>query len=246
MLNEHGAVKIGDHRVYEQGLWLRENESPATVPVSVIEQASSGDFMYQMERLNELPWHLVSADLVMAEVTRLLARHVWSAPAKVKLDLDAHVTKVDLLLSHLNDRRVTKQVRSAQRYLQWDKQYHCLTHGDPTFENTMLREDGSLVLIDPVPATPAVPDLRCVDIGKMLQSVTGWEEARYGIPVVRQVSGARLLYLVSRFVGSDLNDYEWRGSLYWCVVHLLRALMYVGEEVKPRVAALAIIAAQRL
>src|SRR5437588_835106 len=80
-----------------------------------------------------------------------------------------------------------------------------------------------LLLIDPIPATPAVPDLLCVDVGKMLQSAVGWESVRYQRPFRHGVSD------LTRCL--TLDEYEWEASSYWCGVHLLRTLPYVDPSI---------------
>ena len=58
-----------------------------------------------------------------------------------------------------------------------------LIHGDPTLANAMRRSSGELCLIDPEPCRPGVPPLVEVDVGKMLQSVAGWEGVKSrGVP----------------------------------------------------------------
>jgi hypothetical protein len=97
----------------------------------------------------------------------------------------------------------------------------CRTHGDPTWDNLMIRGTEQLVYVDPIPATSSVPDLRSVDTGKMLQSIIGYERNKYGIlsPWVCPVKVDTLKDLVD-------SNIEWQATVWWCVVHLIRRFPY--------------------
>ena len=84
------------------------------------------------------------------------------------------------------------------------------------------------MVIDPIPATPAVPDLKSVDMGKIMTSVIGFERARYGeFPVINSLAF------------STLSANELKATKYWAAVHLLRALPYTPSgKVRDDVAAL--------
>lgn len=206
-------------RVAAQGRWLRDYPSPA-VP-RVLSWFPDG---YVMPRLRELdrsePHDVTYLDAVAAR----LAEHVWTRAPNVKLDLALHQLKVERL-AHLHapelERRLM-QVGAGE--IDWDVLPTCLTHGDPTWDNVMSdRRSEGLVIIDPIPASPAVPDLRCVDFGKMLQSVVGYERIRYREPgIIAEPEDVRALCQ---------DDNEWNATWYWCAVHLLRCAPYVGEEV---------------
>ena len=170
-----------------------------------------------MEKLNELPRHLIDKNKLAHEMQEKLTEHVWSQEPRVAFDYTAHLTKMEGLVGYGT---FTTRFRGYLDSIDWESLRRGLVHGDPTYDNVMLR-NGEIVLIDPLPATPAVPDLVSVDIGKMLTSVMGFELIRYGD---RTFVDAQLPYII------DENEY--RASLYWCAVHFLRAIPYVEEGMR--------------
>jgi hypothetical protein len=221
-VREHAVWKerapVGVDRVTPQAEWLVRHTDRALPVVFAVEECG-----YLMERLRVVePFTLVESD-VDAIIGRL-ARGVWHRQAEVKRDIAAHQDKI----IPLEDRYATHEMRSFL----WDfretafdsDQRACLTHGDPTLDNVMLRNE-LFVITDPIPATPAIPDLWAVDLGKILQSLVGYESARYGTPQHNplQVTPRTLL-----------RTLEWNDQIravYWCVVHFLRAMPYVDDKI---------------
>lgn len=99
---------------------------------------------------------------------------------------------------------------------------HCLTHGDPTAENVMRRRGNGYVFIDPIGASEVVPDSPAVDIGKMLQSAYGWEDAKYSNGILAYSHSD----VKNEFIGKDDEELFAAGE-YWAVVHVMRAVPYV-------------------
>lgn len=60
----------------------------------------------------------------------------------------------------------------------WLEQSPVATHGDPTMSNVLVDSWGLPVWIDPKPVGRGIPARRGVDIGKVLQSLAGWERLR--------------------------------------------------------------------
>jgi hypothetical protein len=58
-----------------------------------------------------------------------------------------------------------------------DKQ--CLVHGDPTVSNALIRGN-SIVMCDPRPPRNYIPQFVETDMGRILQSMWGWEIIAYG------------------------------------------------------------------
>lgn len=58
----------------------------------------------------------------------------------------------------------------------------CLVHGDPTVSNALVRVRRSvdLIMCDPRPPRDFIPQYRETDMGRILQSYLGWEQAAYG------------------------------------------------------------------
>ena len=213
------VVKAGDKRVGEQALWLHLHASPA-VP-RVYDRWPTG---YIMECLDELPRDLIHPDRVLTAMHDALSGNVWNRKPRITFDMDAHEKKMRGLLA--GQEQLASRLADVRMNVAWDKLTLCLAHGDPTYDNVMLRNRTEVVIIDPITATHAVPDMKSVDIGKMLQSVVGFEFARYGD---RSFAGASMERFSTMF-----NTEDWYAGLYWCTVHLIRALPYVPDTVRPR------------
>lgn len=226
-----GAVRKSGPRAREQARWLRDHSSRAVVEVFHI---SAVEDWYTMEELQDIPWGYVIHEAILGEQVHLLHDYIWSYHATVPLDLEAHAAKVDGLTAKYLSERDAQRFREAREGVQWTRLTRCLTHGDPTIENVMLRGQEQLVLIDPIPATPAVPDLLVVDVGKMLQSAVGWESVRYGKDFRHSVDDI--------FRCITLDDHSWDAASYWCGVHLLRTLPYIDKSLHREVISLAVSA----
>lgn len=215
------ATKTGNERVVTQGEWLSFNKATGLPEVFDVD-----DTGYKMELLSSVPWPLVVPSRIVEETVAVLERDIWSKPPVTELDLDLHLEKVDALAT-----RWVPGIKNA--LLERAKEVAglgvaCLTHGDPTMDNVMLR-GYDIVLIDPVPATPAVPDLRAVDLGKLLQSANGFEKIRYNEDF--RVATRHIEGLYARL---NVSEDEQRAAAYWCIVHFLRALPYVPQNVTTR------------
>lgn len=216
-------------RIREQARWLEENASPAVPrlanPTTLSEERDPHE--YSMERLFTPPPQLLNHGAVLSEMLRQLNEHVWARPAVVAPNWGATYEKILRLLTYLPEDEylsVGKNLLQLFHLVRESKLEACLTHGDPTFDNVMVREaTGELVLVDPIPATPAVPDLRSVDTGKILQSIVGWERVRYGRDqaFVTGISALRMRIPL---------DVEWEATVMWCAVHLLRTLPYHDQH----------------
>lgn len=79
----------------------------------------------------------------------------------------------------------------------------CLVHGDPTVSNAMHR-NGELVLIDPRPPRDYIPQTPETDMGRIVQSLLGWEGVAYGAPAVQ--------YRPPRFMNSR---YHYKAAMFW-------------------------------
>lgn len=80
----------------------------------------------------------------------------------------------------------------------------CLVHGDPTVSNVLVRED-DLILCDPRPPRDFIPQNKETDMGRIIQSLYGWEVAMYGAKPVD--------FLMPHF----MEDPCYRASaIFWC------------------------------
>lgn len=95
--------------------------------------------------------------------------------------------------------------------------FMCRIHGDPTLSNIMYTADGKMRLIDPLRPKGKIPGFIGVDLGKMMQSVIGWEHVAYGwkMPMCRA-------FIVK------LSETEQRVAMFWLAVHALRILPYAA------------------
>lgn len=221
------VIKMGDERVVAQGKWLARHPSLDAVPryyrdIGLIDHASRRG--YAMEKLSEPPRAVLDGVRVLAGMGNSLKR-IWGQPAEIFFNKDVHRDKIfDLANVYLEpyDRRTLGFWFSA---IEWPLETTCLTHGDPTYDNVMLRS-GDVVLIDPIPASAAIPDMRSVDIGKVLQSAIGYEAMRYGEDERFRVGidDVRKQFLLNKI---DV-------PMYWCAVHLLRAAPYQEGEVRDK------------
>ncbi|MGB2791296.1 MAG: hypothetical protein WBC29_01965 [Candidatus Moraniibacteriota bacterium] len=219
LLDDDKILKTGGRRVVEQGQWLMDHTNFATPVVKDVT-----DEGYTMMRYVEINRGITHGESLVQNMLTLLNEHIWSKPANVHFIEEAHTAKVRDLLNQADVSSDTGiKLFDVFKKIDWGMQIACLTHGDPTLDNVMARRDGSLVLIDPIPATRAVPDLRCVDLGKILQSCVGFEKARYG--KMEWASSPGTLWL-SEIAG----DNEARAAKYWCAVHLLRAIPYMKDK----------------
>jgi hypothetical protein len=189
---------------------------------------------YAMERLTPAGRRPIST----ATIVNTLRLSVWPQPARVAVDWEAHKDYLFFRLLELND----DIVPSRLKVLEWFAKSlatvreldltPCLTHGDPTRDNVMCRACGGRyrepVLIDPIPARPEVPDLLAVDLGKILQSVYGYELILEGIaPRQYTYEGCPEAF------ESVSTQHDRMAAHYFMAFHFLRLLPYMPDKLKP-------------
>lgn len=210
-------------RTKEQGEWILRHGG--TVFPRVTRVFDDG---YVMEKLEHVEYWDVSPSFSVPT----LVRHIWNQPPVVpptpqtKELLKAKMTHTinKYLADHIDE--ATKREIMVSAEIAGDGAYrmkHCLTHGDPTAENVMRRSENEFVFIDPIAATEVVPDSPAVDIGKMLQSAYGWEDAKYsnGLVAYRRLD-------VKHYVE---DDRLFAVGEAWAVVHVMRAVPYVLRNI---------------
>jgi hypothetical protein len=211
------VVKSGDARVVTQGHWLQRHPYDVLPRVYAVEET-----FYLMERLVDPPYALLDHRVLLGQTYDAL-RELWWRSVAVTFSRDAHHAKLRTLYTDVTKTALLADLDRLGQRIDWSRLHGGLTHGDPTLDNVMLRES-QVVLIDPIPATPAVPDLWSVDTGKLLQSILGYELLRYADDTYAwRLKPSDLEHLV-------MNDDEWLATVYWCVVHLLRAVPYMPNE----------------
>ena len=225
----HRVFKSGDTRVAAQGEWLQSLRNAGAHKVLPYVFTVSGN-RYEMEILREPVFGFMDADAVLRAMVESLERDIWSQGAVIT-DVDHRALARKLLVytqfTEVSDRAWTRWI-DVRGSLDWPNLRRCLTHGDPTWDNVMFDDNGRLKIVDPLPATSAVPDVRAVDTGKILQSCLGWEVHRYGDVKMSFATPTTLRTFVN-------EDREWLATVYFAVLHLLRTLPYV-ESAATRVA----------
>lgn len=213
-------------RLIDQASWLQKHESPLLPRVFQVYARS-----YVMERLAVPPLRLLNRYETIREIVTRLEWHVWCHSALAPLNHDMLRAKLTDLIETYDFQHIWGQIFRMTTHIRWNELRTCLTHGDPTLDNLMIREStGEVVLIDPIPATLVIPDLWSVDLGKIIQSLLGWEAARY--------DDSSLAFSMHPDTFLDMvgaSDNERQAAIFWSVVHLLRTLPYVDDRVRGEV-----------
>jgi hypothetical protein len=100
-------------------------------------------------------------------------------------------------------------------------------HGDPTIENVMQRGAAGLIFIDPLPITPQIPALLAVDLGKILQSVFGYEAMRDPTQAFLSIDN-RITFAEDMLANFGKDDGDL--ALYFLCVHYARLIPYQPAE----------------
>lgn len=217
-----GTGEVGA-RVALQGRWLLSHRGRSLPRVT-----RAGDTGYDMEPLLAAPAWALNHDAILMEMLASLNSEVWKLPAEAPYDEAALLSKVGELCHRFELRTEYAHWRELHAEIDFGSLPTALVHGDPTFDNVMFREStGDLVLVDPLPSLitgPAIPDLRCVDLGKILQSVLGWERIRYG-----DTAEAFDIDVDSFKRRVAHSQTEWQAVVLFGITHLLRTLPYVAD-----------------
>ena len=161
---------------------------------------------YVMSKLEQVP----RVKDLLQRIEQLLEEEVWNRSSQ-----DYDVGQVNYKEYHANLGLPVPDWVVPEKF--------CLTHGDPSVSNTMIREDGSLVLIDPRPPRGFVPSCRETDAARILQSFFGWENSCYGEQFFN--------YLLPRF----WDDKEFRNrALFWCAATTVRIKYLEQSKENPK------------
>lgn len=224
------VVKKGN-RCKEQYEFLNKYKKAQCLPeVGLPIGCTSDDEIYVMNRLNEV------GTKNSIEITHMIYSSLHEELWKMKTDVDdyveynetAHIAKILPLLkiggSFAKDPNKTRALALEVHNICSPQDIdHAVTHGDPTFDNLMMYH-GLPVLIDPLAANPAIPSDIAVDVGKILTSLNGFEEIRYN-KVFKNKRDAK--YILKNCVIDDYGEKAWVRSLYWCGIHMYRAIPYM-------------------
>jgi hypothetical protein len=237
--------------VRDQGAWLSRwaTESKVTILPRVTEVFSTG---YRMETL-QVP-HLRDVDVL--ETCELihdnLLDNLWhKIPTwhfRVSLFETAHPAYVHKLVRNVQSERkpaaeLETTLRGFYDQIDWNDLTTGLTHGDPIVDNVGYRAiEGSttgarnLVLLDPIPATVALPNWRAVDVGRIIQSMVGYEHVRYQRTRVGDLLDydAAVTATLNWYMPRNFSVNEARACLYFSVIHMLRAVRTTGQGTAAR------------
>lgn len=242
-LSERSITKIGSVTsgafVRNQGVWLaRRDECGAFPAVEAVYPAG-----YRMERLwlgdmgyarNEL------CDLIL----KILIDEVWhfeydTSPSHVHFVDDRfegcvpHESYLKKIVKDVHGSRPLRvTLRNFARTIEWSRLRKAYAHGDPIIDNLLWRWNAGKfnatpVLIDPIPATSALPDLEAIDVGRLIQSAVGYELVRYGInDNLPSVPDA-----VNHVLHAWLDDFKTpnalvnaRAALHFAIIHMIRGV----------------------
>lgn len=219
-------VERTGRRVREQGIWLTQFPKVVALP-RVIAVHDDG---YDMETL-EVPNLLdLAVNQTCCRILRALESDIWDCEVTYWFESvweNFEKTHMKYLRDLLKDSQPTKSFAASLIQLfnavDWLTLRTGVTHGDGIIDNVAYRKN-DLVLLDPIPPSGAIPQLRCVDVGRVIQSAIGYERVRYDLPntitsVISQVNLILNEYMWEKF---DLN--EARASLYWAQFHMLRGV----------------------
>lgn len=205
------TIKIGNDRVGEQGKWIYNNYNKYLPKVNSFLNNS-----YVMETLNKFELNTSKEDFIK-ELVLILQNHFWINDCENFIDDKEHVKKLYDICYSFN---IYDKMIKIKKNIEWNDLTKGKIHGDPIFDNIMFKNN--IIIIDPLPSTPAIPDLISVDLGKILQSVMGYEND---------------IYFDNRLKDCDINvlknifsKEDWYASKYWCIFHFLRTLKYLNEE----------------
>lgn len=208
--------------VRSQGEWLAQNRYEL-LP-NVTEVLHNG---YVMETL-DVPdlWTLDVMDTILLIRNRL--NELWKRGGRKRYidgpghDAYVHQLARDVTSSKDEVRELRDWLREARTSIDFGSLRTGLTHGDCIIDNVAYRE-GVLVLLDPIPATYAIPDFVASDVGRLIQSAVGYESIRY-----------RNFKITTDFdtaVGAVLNAHmhrfsvnEARAAIYFAIIHTLRGV----------------------
>lgn len=231
-------------RLRAQYDWLRDHHTAPVVQVHGWSRTRDG---YDMEILYDWGQPYAPARLIAP------AEKLWSRPAEVELDVDAHSDWVAEKLNQGDEydgfARVSETAFDLRRYVMGRAQYLTprLTHGDLTRVNTMQRHRVHVsriqgvtfpgvesVLIDPIPATPACADIWAFDVSKLFVSLLGYEHVAYGWPPPDTCDRLWITSIMMR-----MNPVEIECVRYMAVVQIARMLPYHPKEMHDGLIAIA-------
>ena len=250
IIGEDHVMKFDVHRtgtrVREQGIWLRNHESKLLPEVKAIHADG-----YTMEKLVDRPLPRTVEDVrtgceLLLDNLPSLWKWNTATPYIIKMHAQTHHSYVDGLLRDVDLRELRKELRQIFNRVFWPNLKVARTHGDPLIDNTMFRpvegnRTGMMnpVVIDPIPATPALPHLEVVDVGRIIQSAVGYEWTRYDIGPHDVITVSEAVdHVVNTWQSDHFSMHNVTGALYFSIIHMLRGIRTAPESKQPGLIAL--------
>lgn len=240
MISPQLVQKISDDpavaaRLGEQAGYMRQIRElggmPPIVPLVVAEENAG----YTMEKGQPVDfWNIKIPGLFMAMKARL-AQTIWKHPPIIPTSIRWTTCLLDylepVLLSNQIPEDYVKYLQVLVTRMGFENKWTTAVHGDCTLDNVLLPPGGSLEhdpakslwITDPIPPDHRLPSHRTVDLGKMLQSATGWENMKYaGLPAIQHQD-----CITSVLNGED--EITQQAAWTWCAVHYARILPYAKQ-----------------
>lgn len=208
--------------VAEQGRLCRELGSGVCPEVFQV-----FDDGYEMEML-DLPTSHTVDDLM--EVLRILSNEVWTQKPRMDRGTDALFGEHDWLQPLLGWSMgfpwITEHIKNV--YPTEPRDGYTMIHGDPTLANMMRTRRGRVRLADPMPRTKfrrEIPDRPEVDLGKLLQSASGWELI---MGKNREHGNEVIPYM--RAMENSLPREDMVPAFLWASIHLARLSYHAKQK----------------
>lgn len=211
-------------RVRDQGIWLL-NHRRFTVLPNVERVLHNG---YVMETLDVPALYMITdVKTFIRMMMNALSERLWFKEGVTRLtfDQDAHRAYV---------RKLTRDVDAPGEL--WDFLLDArksvdvaslrvgLTHGDCILDNMAFRKPNTLVIIDPIPATTALPNVVASDVGRLIQSAVGYEFVRYTRTSLTLDHDEAVTGVLNDWMHRDFSVNEARAAIYFSIIHMLRGI----------------------
>ena len=221
--------------VRDQGAWLSRwaVERGVTILPKVSEISPDG---YTMETA-EVP-HLSELDVTETcqRIFAMIQEQLWPKQTGGMYVHDnftaTHRAYVRDLLRDVEPNRIKardldKVMRWFYDRIDWSQLQAGLTHGDCIIDNVGFRigtDRKKIVILDPIPASDALPNWRCVDVGRIIQSMVGYESVRYQRRGINVDFDAAVTTVLNWYMPKNFEVNEARACAYFSVIHTLRAV----------------------
>lgn len=248
-------------RVRDQGIWLQQYDDSIVLPAVFTVHHNS----YDMEKLTtfeeltgDVPVDWPDVFNTCNDVIEMLHTELWHknfddvVVRYVRYNQDGTSWEDDYRDHHsryvrglLGDVGLRREYRTTLRrfagIIKWGHLRLALTHGDCIIDNVLWRVSSlhnrtELVLIDPIPACPALPDVEALDVGRVLQSAAGYEHVRYmtssEVFLLNQTPLTERLESILNTWRHTFDLNEARAALYFSIIHMLRGVR-TAQRVAP-------------